>query len=155
MSAATAKPEAPPAAPESHRTMYLITGAVVVVLCVIGLILYDAAQDNQDAHAKADQLVQEFERTGLPVPSDTDQIVATLGDDGGAVCANPANALGKAILADQITNGASFVGRRPVIFDRRFVLGEALILQVYCPDQLAAFRERILDRLKFDDTIRR
>ena len=53
------------------------------------------------------------------------------------MCANPANALGKAMLADQITNGASFVGRRPVIFDRRFVIGEALILQIYCPEELA------------------
>jgi hypothetical protein len=153
MSAATADPQAPPEAPESHRTMYLITGAVVVVLCVIGLILYDAAQDNEDAQAKADQLVQEFERAGLPVPSDTDQIVATLGDDGGAVCANPANALGKAVLADQLTNGASFVGRRPVIIDRRFVLGEALILQIYCPEELAPYREKI-DRLKYDTTIK-
>jgi hypothetical protein len=123
MSATTAKPETPQEAPESHRTMYIVIGAVLVVLCVVGLIVYDAAQDNQEAQAKADQLVQQFERAGLPVPADTDQIVATLGDDGGAVCANPANALGKANLADQLTNGASFVGRRPVIIDRRFVLG--------------------------------
>ena len=150
---AAAEPETPQEAPESHRTMYIIIGAVLVVLCVIGLILYDAAQDNQEAQAKADQLVQAFEQAGLPVPSDTDQIVATLGDDGGAVCANPANALGKAMLADQITNGASFVGRRPVIFDRRFVVGEALILQIYCPDELPDYQERI-DELKYDDTIK-
>ena len=150
---ATAKPEAPSEAPHSNRTMYIIIGAVLVVLCVLGLILYDAAQDNQDAQAKADQLVQEFERIGLPVPADTDQLVAVLGDDGGAVCANPANALGKAILADQISNGASFVGRRPVIFDRRFVAGEALILQIYCPEELAPYQEKI-DQLKYDDTIK-
>jgi hypothetical protein len=153
MSATAARSEPPPEAPESHRTMYFIIGAVLVVLCVIGLILYDAAQDNQDAQAKAGQLVAQFEQAGLPVPADTDQIVAVLGDDGGAVCANPANALGKAILADQITNGASFVGRRPVIFDRRFVVGEALILQIYCPEELPAYQQRI-DELKFDDTIK-
>ena len=153
MSAATAQPETSQQAPHSNRTMYLIIGAVLVVLCVLGLILYDAAQDNQDAQAKADQLVQEFERAGLPVPADTDQLVAVLGDDGGAVCANPANALGKAILADQITNGASFVGRRPVIFDRRFVVGEALILQIYCPEELAPYQEKI-DELKYDNTIK-
>jgi hypothetical protein len=150
---ATAQSAAPPAAPESHRTMYLIIAAVLIVLCVIGLILYDAAQDNQDAQAKADQLVAGFEQAGLPVPADTDQVVAVLGDDGGAVCANPANALGKALLADQITNGASFVGRRPVIFDRRFVVGEALILQIYCPDKLAPYQEKI-DEYKYDDTIK-
>jgi hypothetical protein len=151
---ATAKP-APtaPASSSGHRTMYIAIGAVVVVLAIIGVIVYDAAQDNQEAQAKAQQLTQAFERAGLPVPADTDQVVATLGDDGGAVCANPANALGKAALLDQITNGASFVGRRPVIFDRRFVVGEALILQIYCPEELPAYREKI-DALKYDDTIK-
>ena len=76
-----------------------------------------------------------------------------LGDDGGAVCENPANALGKATLLDQISNGASFVGRRPVIFDRRFVLGEALILQIYCPDKRQAYQKKI-DELKYDDTVK-
>ena len=153
MSAAATGPETPHEAPDSNRTMYIIIAVVLVVLCVIGLILYDAAQDNQEAQANADQLVQEFERVGLPVPADTDQIVAVLGDDGGAVCANPANALGKAMLADQITNGASFVGRRPVIFDRRFVIGEALILKIYCPEELPDYQAKI-DELKYDDTIK-
>ena len=133
--------------------MYFIIAAVVVVLAVLGLIIYDSAQDNQEAQAKAQQLTQAFEQAGLPVPADTDQIVASLGSDGGAVCANPANALGKALLLDQISNGASFVGRRPVIFDRRFVIGEALILQIYCPDELPAYQEQI-DALKYDDTIK-
>ena len=133
--------------------MYIVIGAVVVVLAVVGLFLYDAAQDNQEAQAKAEQLTQAFTRAGLPVPADTDQIVATLGDDGGAVCENPANALGKATLLDQISNGASFVGRRPVIFDRRFVLGEALILQIYCPDKRQAYQKKI-DELKYDDTVK-
>jgi hypothetical protein len=39
------------------------------------------------------------------------------------VCRNPANALGKAILYDTIANGADFVGRRPVVFDRRLLVG--------------------------------
>ena len=54
-----------------------------------------------------------FEAAGLPVPEDLDIVTRTLGDDGGAVCDDPASALGKATLADQITNGADFVGRRP------------------------------------------
>ena len=153
MSAAAAPPEPPRRALGEQRVMYFITASVVVVLAVLGLILYDSAQDNQEAQAKADQLVQEFEAAGLPVPEDTDQIVATLGTDGGSVCANPANALGKATLLDQISNGASFVGRRPVIFDRRFVIGEALILQIYCPDELPSYQEKI-DALKYDDTIK-
>ena len=52
------------------------------------------------------------------MPVNEDIFVRTLGNDGGAVCDNPASALGKATLLDQITNGADFVGRRPVIVDR-------------------------------------
>ena len=55
--------------------------------------------------------------------------------------------------ADQLTNGASFVGRRPVIADSRFVAGEALILEVYCPEELEEFRQEVVDEYKFDDTI--
>ena len=43
------------------------------------------------------QLAQSSRQAGLPVPQDQDIIVRSLGDDGGAVCENPANALGKAI----------------------------------------------------------
>jgi len=153
MSATAAKPESPQQVPHSNRTMYIVIAVVLVVLCVLGLILYDTAQDNQEAQAKATQLTQAFEQAGLPVPVNTDQIVASLGTDGGAVCANPANALGKATLLDSMTNGASFVGRRAVIVDRRILQGEALILQTYCPDELQAYQEKI-DELKTDDTIK-
>ena len=70
------------------------------------------------------------------MPADQSIIVSSLGTDGGAVCDNPANALGRAILFDQLTNGASQVGRRPIIADPRVLAGEALILQVYCPEKL-------------------
>ena len=78
---------------------------------------------------------------------------AALGTDGGAVCENPANALGKASLFDQIDNGADFVGRRPIIVDQRVVKGEALILQTYCPDKLPKYEETIA-HLKYENTIR-
>ena len=133
--------------------MYFIIAAVVVVLAVLGVIIYSAAQDDEEAQAKAQQLTQAFEEAGLPVPVDTDQIVASLGSDGGAVCDNPANALGKATLLDSDHQRRSFVGRRPVIVDSRFVLGEALILQIYCPDELQDYKEKI-DELKNDDMIK-
>ena len=63
-----------------------------------------------------------------------------------------ANALGEAIQNDMLTNGADFVGRRPVIVDRRLVVGEALILETYCPDKLDQYQDKI-DELKYDDTI--
>jgi hypothetical protein len=134
------------------RLIYWILGAVVVILMIVGLITYSGEKKDQEAQDKAQQLTQKFEQAGLPVPEDQDIIVRSLGNDGGNVCDNPASALGRAILFDQLTNGADFVGRRPVIVDRNVIRGEALILQTYCPDKLADFREKF-DDLKFDDTV--
>jgi hypothetical protein len=86
------------------------------------------------------------------VPQNQDIIVKSLGHDGGAVCDNPANALGKAVQNDLLTNGADFVGKRPVIVDRRILVGEALILETYCPEKLPDYRDRI-NELKTDNTI--
>lgn len=154
MSAATPTP--PPQEPASDGgfgVFYWIIGGVVLVLVVIGLIAYSGEKKDEEAQQKAQELTQKFERAGLPVPEDQDIIVRSLGADGGAVCENPANALGRALLNDQITNGADFVGRRPVIIDRRIILGEALILATYCPDELPEFRDKLND-YKVDDTIK-
>jgi hypothetical protein len=152
VSATTAPPPPEPAARDDNRWIYWAVGAVVVALVVIGLITYNGKKETQEAQQKAQELSQKFEQAGLPVPEDQDIIVRSLGTDGGAVCDNPANALGKALQNDQLTNGADFVGRRPVIIDLRIVLGEALILETYCPDELQEYKDRI-DDLKVDDTI--
>ncbi|MFZ0040401.1 MAG: amino acid permease [Solirubrobacteraceae bacterium] len=171
-SAATAEPPArsesgpPPARPpgpeesaetEKHdhrnRTMYLVIAAVAVVLVIVGLLTYSAANNNKDAQAKAQQLEQKFTQAGLPVSATTDDIARSLGTNGGAVCQNPANALGKANLNDTIANGADFAGRRPVIFDRRLLVGEALILQTYCPEKLKPYQDKI-NSLKSAGTVK-
>jgi hypothetical protein len=136
-----------------HRVMYWIIGAVLVVLAVIGLITYSSNENTAEAQQKAQQLTQAFRQAGLPVPQDQDILIRSLGTDGGAVCDNPASALGRAAMLDQLVNGAATVGRRPVIVDRRVIQGEALILQVYCPDKLQQYRDKFND-LKFDDTIK-
>jgi hypothetical protein len=135
------------------RWIYWFVGLVVVVLTVIGLITYSGEKKDQEAQDKAQQLTQKFEQAGLPVPEDQDIIVRSLGNDGGNVCDNPASALGRAVLFDQLTNGADFVGRRPVIIDRDLIRGEALILETYCPDKLDQYRDKF-DDLKFDDVIK-
>jgi hypothetical protein len=135
------------------RTIYWITGGVLVVLCVIGLITYSGNKETKAAQDKAQQLTQKFQAAGLRVPEDQNVFVRSLGTDGGAVCDNPASALGKATLIDTITNGADFVGRRPVIIDRRILKGEALILQTYCPEKLPDYQNKI-DDLKTDDTLK-
>jgi len=136
-----------------NRWMYWAIGAAVVVPAVIGLFAFSAAKTNDDAQAKAQQLEQKLTQAGLPVPASRDQIVNSLGTDGGAVCQNPANALGKATLYDLLSNGASFVGQRPVIVDRNILLGEAAILQVYCPDKAKAYQDTI-NQLKTRHTVK-
>ena len=124
----------------------------MLVLVVIGLITYSGKKESQEAQQKAQQLTQKLENAGLRVPQDQDIIVRSLGSDGGAVCENPGNALGRAVLYDQLTNGADFVGRRPIIVDRDIVRGEVLILDTYCPDKLDEYQDKI-NELKYDDTI--
>ena len=147
-----------PAPPEQQsdtfmRLMYWIIGGVVVLLVILGLITYNGNKQTAQAQQKAQQLTQSLRRAGLPVPVNQDIIVRSLGTDGGNVCANPASALGRAILFDQLVNGADFVGRRPIVADSRIIRGQALIMQVYCPDKLQEFRDKFND-LKTDNVIK-
>ena len=135
-----------------QRWMYGAIGAFVAVLAVIGLLTYSGNKRSNEATQKAQQLSQELASQGLGVP-DEDILVRTLGTDGGNVCDNPASALGKAVLNDQLTNGADFVGRRVIIIDERMVKGEAAILKTYCPDELAEYQEKIQD-FKTDNTLK-
>jgi hypothetical protein len=149
-------PPGPPIEPPSDagdRLIYWIVGGAVLVLCIIGLITYSSHKNTEQAQAKAQELTQAFQKAGLPVPEKQEVFIRTLGTDGGAVCDNPASALGRALLFDQITNGADFVGRRPVTGDRRIIQGQALIMQTYCPDKLQEFRDKF-DDLKFDDVLK-
>ena len=137
---------------DEHRFLYWLIGLVVVVLAIVGLITYSGKKQTEEASAKATQLTQAFQQAGLRVPADQDIITRSLGTDGGAVCDNPASALGRALLFDQLTNGADFVGRRPVIADTNVLKGELLILNTYCPEKVQQFRDKTQD-LKLDDTI--
>jgi hypothetical protein len=144
----------PPApADPGMRWIYWAIGGLVLILCIIGLITYSSNRETEQAQQLAGELTQKLEAAGLRAPEDQDIFVRTFGTDGGAVCDNPANALGRALLFDQLTNGADFVGRRPVIADRRVITGGALILETYCPDELQEFRDKF-DDLKTDDTIK-
>jgi hypothetical protein len=135
------------------RFWYWVIGGVVLVLAIVGLITYSGNKDDEAAQQKAAQLTAARARAGLTVPLDQDIIIRSLGSDGGAVCDNPADALGRATLLDQMTNGADFVGRRPVIVDPRVLLGQAQILQIYCPEELQKFKDKFQD-LKTDDVIK-
>lgn len=156
MTATSPEPTGPtgqaPEGDDGNRTLYWIISGVAILLAILGLITYSGKKEDQQAEQKAAQLSQSLQRAGLK-PPDQDILVRSLGSDGGAVCDNPATALGRATLFDQITNGADFVGRRPIIVDSRILVGEALILQTYCPEQLQQFRDKTED-LKTDDVIK-
>jgi hypothetical protein len=137
------------------RMIYWLLGAVVVVLCVAGLIAFSNDRENERAQELAQELSQKLASAGAAVP-DQDIIVRLLGDDGGAVCENAEggfDGLNKAIVFDQLVNGAAHVGRRPIIADERVVLGQLVILDTYCPERLEEFRDEF-DDLEYDSIIR-
>jgi hypothetical protein len=153
MTATAPEPTSAPASGDGMRPVYWVIAVVVLLAAIIGLFAYGANQQSAAADEKAAELTQAYEQAGLTAPADTERIARSLGTDGGAVCENPASALGKATLADAMTIGGSFVGRRAVIVDPRILKGEALILQVYCPDKLQAYQAHI-DALKTDTTLK-
>jgi hypothetical protein len=126
------------------RTTRLITygllSVVVLTLTITGLLVFQSGKSSQDAEAKADQLTAQLQQFGLRTPS-KEVIVRVLGNDGGAVCANPDSALTKAALAAQLVNGAGGPGTRPVIADTRFLQGELSIVSVYCPEHLQKIQD--------------
>jgi glutamate:GABA antiporter len=155
-SAGTQMPAEPEASGSDHRNhawLYWAIGAVVVILIIVGLLTYSSQKNDAQSQQKAQQLEQKFQQAGLPVPASQDEIINSLGTDGGAVCENPANALGQATLNSLMTNGADFVGQRPVVFDRQVLAGEALILQTYCPEKLKPYQDKI-DGLKSSGTVK-
>ena len=112
-----------PPSRQPHRTpatapLYWIIGGVVVVLAIIGLITYSGKKDDRGGAAEGRSSSRRSSRqAGLRVPEDQDIIVRSLGSDGGAVCDNPANALGRATLARPDDQRRRL--RRPPAGDRR------------------------------------
>jgi Tfp pilus assembly protein FimT len=121
---------------------YIVAMILLVVLAVIALLTFRSARETQQSLAKADQLIAAIESAGGTAPS-REQIARVLGDDGGAVCANPNSALSRATFLSQLTNGTTGPGNRPVIANARIAIGEVAIIKVYCPDQLAEFQQFI------------
>lgn len=132
-----------------RSVVYIVAVLLLVVLAVIGLITFRGARETERAGEKADQLISEIESAGSTAPS-REQIMRVLGDDGGAVCADPNEALSRATLQAQLTNGAGGPGTRPVISESRVVQGQLLIIEVYCPDELADFQQYV-DGLETSD----
>jgi hypothetical protein len=155
MSAPVHEPFGPPPAGDDgwrqpHRSVIAV---VVVVLCVIGVSTFAWGAADASSQKKAEQLQQELTAAGLRAPSDTEAVVRVLGNDGGVVCDDPGGALRKAALDAGLSNGAAFVGQRPVQGAKNLVQAELIVLQVYCPDVADDFRQQIED-YRLDDTVK-
>ena len=136
--------------PRRERSWIYYTALILLVAMVVAaLIVFRGAKESREASDKADQLIVALEEAGARTP-DKDQVVRVLGDDGGATCENPNDALSRSVLLSQLSNGASGPGARPVIADSRVFKGQLLIIEVYCPDELDEFRA-FVDDLKTAD----
>ena len=125
-----------------HRFLtYGIVIAAVIVLIVAGLIAWRSARSDRIAQQNAALLSQLLVADGARVVPSQDQIVRVLGDDGGAVCADPQAALTRANLLAQLATGSGGTGSRPVSAGSTAVRGELLIISIYCPDELPAFQQ--------------
>ena len=139
--------------PEHHnRFVYWGAWAILAVFVVIGLFTFSSARESRQASDKADQLIAALEDGGAESVPSKDQIVRILGEDGGATCDDPGNALRKATLYSMVANGAAGPGMRPVIADTRIVQGQLAVIEVYCPDELEDFKNYVSD-LKYDDVV--
>ncbi|AWT44767.1 MULTISPECIES: hypothetical protein [Streptomyces] len=136
-----------------HRWLYLGAIVLLVALAVVGVIRYASLKETDEAARKANRLADAAEQAGYPRP-DVGTIQRALGTDGGIVCDKPGSALESALWKINVSNGAAFVGQRPVIADAQAVRAEAKILEIYCPDQLHRIQDKI-DDLRTDDTVRR
>ncbi|TDE92822.1 hypothetical protein EXU48_13705 [Occultella glacieicola] len=137
--------------PKQRRWTYWVCIVLLIGLTVVAVLMFSTARSTARAEERADEFIAALEAAGAPTPS-REQVVRVLGDDGGATCADPGSALGRAVLFSMLTNGAAGPGQRPIIADSRAVQGQLLIIETYCPDELEPFREQIED-LQFEDVI--
>ncbi|MFI8105283.1 hypothetical protein [Streptomyces sp. NPDC086023] len=137
-----------------HRWLYIGAIVVLVGLVITGLIRFSSVRHTNETANKANQLSDALVAAGYPAP-DKETVEQTLGTDGGAVCEDPGSALKHGLYRiQQLSNGATGPGMRPVIADSKAVAVERIVLQVYCPDQVDDFDEAVED-LKTDDTVKR
>jgi hypothetical protein len=126
---------------------------IFLFLAVIALFVFQSAKEGAAEQAKADELTAALTEAGMTAPS-KDQIVRTLGTDGGAVCAaDPGSGVLRAAVNAHLSNGAGGPGQRPVIAPSTAVEGIRIIIEVYCPENLDEFNE-YADGLKFDDALK-
>ena len=141
----------PEAGVVSDRALYWIVGAGLGVLLIVMLVGWNYDRQNDEADAKAQELIAAFEQAGLTAP-DQDQIARTLGDDGGQVCETADSELVQGYWKLRLMVGGEFY-TRAVRLDGRVRQGLSLVVDVYCPEKRPDI-EDLFEEWDFDDVVR-
>jgi type II secretory pathway pseudopilin PulG len=136
----------------SHRAIYWIVGGVMALLLAVMLITYNYNKANEEALAKAEQLITALDEAGLATPTDPNNVARVFGNDGGAVCASVDDGVALGIAKLNLSVGGAFY-IRPVIADGRLRTGLLIIVQTYCPEKVPT-AEEFLDSHNFDTVVR-
>lgn len=124
--------------------MWVVIALVVVGLAIAGVARYRYRSETSEAVDKAAQVAAEWEALGINVPSQ-DFLVRLYGTDGGILCLIAPDDVAKGLYLMQLSNGAAGPGQRPVIVRETAIAAERAMLEVYCPDRIAAFDEIVND----------
>ena len=134
-----------------ERTIYWIVAGAFGVLLIVMLVAWNYDRQNEEADAKAQELIAAFEAAGLPTP-DQDQIARTLGDDGGQVCETADSELVQGYWKLRLAVGGE-VYQRATRLDGRVREGLLLVVDVYCPEKRPDI-EDFFEDWDFDDLVR-
>jgi hypothetical protein len=134
-----------------ERTIYWIVGGIFGVLLIVMLVAWNYDRQNDEANAKAQELIAAYEEAGLPTP-DQDQVARVLGDDGGQVCETADSELVQGYWKLRLMIGGEFYVRAAPL-DGRIREGLSLVVDVYCPDKRPDI-EDFFEGWDFDDVVR-
>ena len=113
--------------------------ALVMVATMIGCQASPAKDpDSPEALRKAQQLQEKLEEAGLPVP-DTDTLTRLYGTNGGVVCAYSGSDFQTYYNLTHFGN----TGRRPSYLDPSAIAYDMAVIEVYCPENLDAYKEAV------------
>jgi len=117
----------------------LITAALVLAVVLSGCQGSPAKDpDSPEALSKAQQLQEKLEEAGLDVP-DTDTLVKLYGTNGGVACMYSGSDFQTYYNLVHFGN----TGRRPTYLDPSAVAYDLAVIEVYCPENLDAYREAV------------
>ena len=135
----------------SERAIYWIVAGALGVLLIVMLVAWNYDRQNEEADAKAQELIAAYEAAGLRAP-DQDQIARVLGDDGGQVCETADSELVQGYWKLRLLVGGEYYVRATSL-DPRVREGLSLVVDVYCPEKRPEI-EDFFEDWDFDDVVR-